>query len=332
MRSSGSLLVLLGFPPFLYAAALLFSTLAGTDVVIVVLAFLVVAAVGAYAFFLPGLGTWVAAIVYLAIGVVILWVAFQPSGLGATGFDLALGGLAAGPIVSLLSFCHPNEGPGTRIVGVQVALLDGLLLLATHAGFGSGATGTTAQGLVGGYFTTIGQQAAGVFALLSLQGTVTAPVGTLFDPWYVALAAFPLLAILLTFLGPTTARGASLPTREGDPEGAEGEELELSPTFRTLLTARSASQAAPARRLPGFAALAAAGGVAIAYLAAAYLAPAYTLAVTSFGAIAAVAVLTILLRRPIGPVVEVADLSVPSGELTGTEFAAPTSPAAGPAR
>ena len=326
MRSPGSLLVLLGFPPFVYAAALLFSTLDATDVVVVVLAFLLVAAVGMYSFFVPGVGTWVAAAVYLIIGIVILWVAFAPAQLGALGFDLALGGLAAGPVVSLLSFCHPTEGPGTRIVGVQVALVDGLLLLATHVALAGSVSGTTAQGLVGGYFTAIGQQTAGIFDLLALQGTVSAPIGSVFDPWYVALAAFPVLAILLTFLAPTTGRGASLPTVDRDPEGADPADLEVAPSFRTLLASRSAPNVAPASRLPGVGPLVAAGGATVAYLAFAYLAPAFTIPITSVGVILGIVALVVVLRRPIGPGEERAEADAVDDARAGPALATPGRP------
>jgi hypothetical protein len=324
-RGASSTVVLLGLPPFLYAAGLVLAGLSGAAFAGVLLTFVFVLAVGLYAFLFPGIGTWVAAGVYLTVGAVILSVSFAPSGLAGAEFAIAWGALAAGPAVSLLSFCHPDEGLGTRIVGLQIAIADGLLLLATRAAVAGTGAAASPQGLVAAYFTAIGQQAGAVVSLLTLQGTVNAPVGNVFDPWYIALAAFPVLALCLTFLGPSTGRGDPLPTQDArDPEPVDPA-LELPASFRSVLSARSRPRAAPLARLPGLRAFAGAAALAGGYVVVAYVAPGLTLPLTSVAAVVFVGVVAAVVRRPIAPAPS------PGGGAPAVPAPSPTGGASGPA-
>ncbi|HXW67540.1 MAG TPA: hypothetical protein VEL82_06680 [Thermoplasmata archaeon] len=300
MRLAGSLWVLLGAPAFVYAAAATVAGLPPGVLASLVAAYAAAAAIVVLPYFWPAHGGLFATAIFVALLLVVVGTIFGSSPLGSGGDTVTFGALAAGPLILFIVTCRDEEGLGTRVLGLAVAAADALALLAARAISLGLPGGLSTASLLAGYLEVIGSQARGVANLIAGAPGATLPLEAVSDPAFVALVGLATLATLLTFVRPATGSGAELPTVEA---GRAGEEdpaatYELSAEFRAALAARSRAEPPPLGRLPGLPALLAAVVVAGLVALGISLAPTTGLCGTSVGAIAAVAAVILVVRRP----------------------------------
>jgi hypothetical protein len=297
-----SSLLLLGVLPFLYVAGVGFSHLPSAQLPLAVLAFLVTFALSLYLLLEPRRGPVIGGLGLLLLALELLLTAGNPAGVGVAADEAAWGILLASPIVFLLLFVRSTEGVGVRLVGLQVALADGVLLLSIPSVLSGENVGATAGTLVRGAFTALDDQVASVVHLILGQTPGPLPMETVTDPWYTALAALALLATLFTFLRPVTGRDVDLPTYVRPPPGPEAPE-EIGRRFgakiRELLAARSVPRGPPPGRFPGIVPILGAGIAGAIFLGLAYSFPAGSLLVVTISVFLLMVVLAALLRRPI---------------------------------
>ncbi len=302
MKRPVSGLVLLGALPFLYVAGVGLSEIPPGQVPVAFVGFLVTVVVSLYSLVDPKRGLWFGGPGLLVLALLILLTAGNPSGVGTPVDEVAWGVLLASPIVFLLLFVRSSEGIATRLVGLQVALADGVLLLAAPSVVSSEGLGSDAGTLVRGTFTALDDQVASIAHLIVGQAPGPIPMETVTDPWFTGLAALALLATLVTFLRPVTGRDVDLPTTTGARPGPEApEELgrRFGETIRTLLAERSVPRGAPPGRFPGLLPIVGAGIVGGIFLALAYSFPAGSLLLVGIAAALLIALLAALLRRPV---------------------------------
>lgn len=304
MREAGWLVVVVGFCPFLYVAGLLFTGLPADELFGVIPAYLATFALGVYYLWARWSGDLLAPIGIVALTLWFFATAADPAGLGAAGAEVSLGFLAAAPLVLLLFATHQERGPGARLAGLQLGLLDTLGLLAAHQFFAPSGPSMTASNLVGGYLSTIRDQFTGLAQLITGGTPSSVPLSAVNDPTFIALAGLALVVTIVAVVRPETGRGASLPTVPGAPVGRtstdEGLPEQLSESFRSVLRERSPSEGPPRGALPGLPAFAVGIGSAIAFLVLLYLIPRWALLIAAVSALTGVAVLVGLLIQELG--------------------------------
>ena len=304
MRGAAWLVVVGGFAPFLYVAGLLFSGLPVGELFGVVPAYLATFALGVYYLWARWSGDLIAPIGILAMALVFFATAADPAALAAAGAEVSLGFLAAAPLVLLLIATHHERGPGARLVGLQLGLLDALGLLAAHQFFAPSGPSMTASNLVAGYLTTIRTQFNGLEALVTGGSPSAVPLSAVNDPTFVALAGLAVLATLVAVVRPATGRGASLPTVPATPTGRSviEEDLpeQLTPSFRTVLRSRSVAEGPPRGEFPGLPAFGVGIGSALVFLTLLFVLPRWVLLITAVGALLGVAMLVGLLVQELG--------------------------------
>jgi hypothetical protein len=297
-----SLVVVLGFLPFLYVVGESLSSLPSDEVLVVVAAFLGEAALGLYYLFDLRHAAWVVGIGVSAMAIELLVTAIYPAAVGSLPSDVAWATLLDAPILFLIIFSQSSEGPGTHLVGLQLALADGIFLLATPSVLPGPPPPVTAGGLVSGYFVALRDQLTGIGNLAVGQPAGYVPLRAVNDPWFAGLAGLAVLVTFLTFVRPMTGREVELPTRTADVAAASSEEevLEhLSPQFRSVLQARSLPEGAPVGRFPGASSLFAAVAVGALFLSGVFAAPAGALLLASATLLGLLVLVVAVLRWPI---------------------------------
>jgi len=293
-------LVYLGLLPFLYVAGVGLSDLSSSEIPLAALAFVLGFVVILYNTLDLPYATVVFACGSLFFALELLFALANPTGFGSGVNEFAWGILLVGPVFLYLSLVRGEEGAGVRLLGLQLALADSVLLLAAPAIRASTSRPDTAAGLVSAVFAGIGQQFAGIGALIVGRSAVDLPLRVSNDPWFVGLAAFAVLATLLTFLWPVTGGGRALPYRvrvDSPPDADPSARALLSPQFREVLRVSSLGAGAPPGQYPGISGLLGAGFAAGLFLAALLFDPAATLLLTSI-AIAVLCVAIVLVLRP----------------------------------
>ena len=292
----------LGGLPFLYVAGVGLADLPGAETPLAAASFLAVLLLSVYFVLEPRRGPWIGGIGTAFFLALLGAAAVVPGAPGSPLDEVAWGVLLSSPILFLLHLVRPPEGPGIRLLGLQLAFADGLLLLATPGVVTSGGGRLDAAALLRGFFTTLDEQFAGVGRLASGGAVQNLPLQALNDPWFVGLAGLAVLATFLTFLVPSTGRSVPLPTHLGPAPGPglPGETVSLSPSFRAALAARSLPRGAPPGRYPGAVAVLAVGGSGSILVGLAVVAPAAVFLAVIVGTLALVAMVVAALRRPIG--------------------------------
>lgn len=302
MNPTRMALLFVGFAPFLYVSAMCFADLPAEELPTVLVTFLVAIGIGIYYLWVPKPGTTLAIIGYLVlIGVYLVTVA-APTTLGGFGDAMTLGVLTAAPVVALPLFATPDRGPGARLVGLQLAFLQAVVLLAARQSLVSSTNAYTSSAFVTAYLVVIHDQLVGVFTLASGGSLGSVPLAAVSDPWFVSLAGLALLVTVLTVIRPVTGREVELPVapRSSDELPRPDDELpELSASFREVLRGRSPAEGAPAGTFPGLPTIAVGAAMAGIFLAILYSAPSLSLLLTSLGTVAAVAVVVTILSNPL---------------------------------
>lgn len=302
MMPRTSTVVLLGFFPFLYVAGASLAGLSAEEVAIALGTYLLALALNLYYLVEPRRGVWVGGVGTLGLALELFVTALDPARVGTAGGAVAWGTLLASPVIILVNFVRTSEGIGTRLVGLQLALADGLLLLSVPTVLANSGTPVTAGNLVSGTFAGIGEQITGIIHLLFGLPVGNLPLAGVNDPWFAGLAGLAVLATFLTFVRPSTGREVDLPTQGSgapgpDPDGTTVETL--SPGFREVLRARSTEDGAPAGTFPGAAALLSAGIAGGLMLAVVFAAPAAALLLMALATVGVLAAVLFALRRPL---------------------------------
>jgi len=290
--------VALGLPPFLYVAAAGMRHLPGAAIGVSLAAFLVALGLATYPLVEPVHGPRFGALGLLALLVVLMVVSIDPVGAGLVLDAVGWGALLAGPALLFLTFVAPNEGAGTRVVGLQFALALGLLLLAAVAAGSAGQPGL----LVRNTFAALDAQLVGVAHLLVGRSAASLPLAGVGDPWFAGLAGLAVLATFVTFLRPVTGRGIVLPTAGAERPGPAIDPAiarRLTPRFRGLFESRSSAVGPPMGRLPGLAALLGAAAAGAGVLIADAGLPAAFLLALAIAVVASVGAVVVVERRPL---------------------------------
>lgn len=304
MRDVRLVVLLVAFVPFLYMAAVLFVLLPLGEVPVVLAGALVAVALGVYYLWGQWLGTILAPLGILVLVLLFLVAAGDPAAVGVIGVDVTLGALIAAPIVVLLLFAQPDRGPGSRLVGLQLAFLDALALFASEQTLLSAGKSVTSSNLVSGYLLAIHAQVAGLETLVSGGTPASLPLAGVNDPGFISLTGLALLVTLLTLVRPVTGREVELPLLPGVRTGEVPPEADLSglsPSFVAVLRKRSEPEGAPRGDFPGLAALVTGIGAAVLFLGVVYELRWGTFFLTAIGVLAVVAVLIGMLARPLRP-------------------------------
>lgn len=204
-------------PAFLYLGGLLLSGYQGWDAASE-FGFLLVPlllAVGLY----PVWGALLEFVGFIVLGLVATAATLTGS-LGTTGYDLAAGILLASPFLLGLWAWGPGRSAAGRLLGLGVALAEGIILLATLASIHANPPyQENAIGLFSWYTQVNIEQVCGLANLLASAPGVCAitnqfPLRDIVDPVFVFLGGVAFLGSLMPALVPRTARG--------DPGDAEG--------------------------------------------------------------------------------------------------------------
>jgi len=303
MRGGGWLVFAVSWTPFLYAAGLFLAGLSAGELAGVLLTCLLTLGLGVYYLWPHSAGEIVVPIVFLGLSLFLLATAANPGALEGLGAVVWVGMLAAAPLVLLLVSTHPDRGPGGRLVAFQIALLDGLAMLATRQFFVTGSTSVSTANLLIGYLDTIHAQLVGLGVLVSGGSSASLPLASVNDATFVVLAALALVTTIVSIVRPMTGRGVELPTAPGaarGPSGSDGELAGVPASFREVLRSRSRSEGPPKGEFPDVPAFAVAVGAAAVFLALLYTIPAWALFLTVLGTVIGVATLIALLFRRLG--------------------------------
>lgn len=289
--------------PFLYVAGVLFAGLPPYELTVVVLAYLATVGLGVYYLSPRWAGEVVAPILLAGLSLFFLASAADPFAFGGVAADVSVGIAAAAPLVLLLVSAHPDRGPGGRLVALQVALLDGLAMLAVREYFMPGGTSVSGPNLLAGYLSTIHAQLEGLGTVVSGGSSAALPLASVNNPIFVLLAGLALVVTVISVVRPMTGRGVALPTVPRGvpgplPSGAEAPGI--PPSFRDVLRSRSSPDGPPKGEFPALPSLLGAFGAAAVFVALLYAALAWTLLLTALGALVGVAILVALLFRPLG--------------------------------
>ncbi len=291
--------VYVGLLPFLYVAGVGLSDLSASQIPLAVLAFVLGLALVLYnALGLPH-ATIVFSIGSLFFALEVIAALASPTAFGSAASEFGWGTMLVGPVFLFLGLVGTGDGPGVRLVGLQLALADGFLLLAAPAVRASTGRPYSAAGLLTATFAGFYQQVGGIVELVAGRPNVSLPLRASNDPWFVALASLAVLATLLSFLRPVTGRGGRLPARfevESVPEPDPATMALYSPRFREALRTRSLARGAPPGQYPGISGLLGAGLAAGLFLAALYVDPPGALILTAVAVAAALVVVYLVLR------------------------------------
>ncbi len=221
----------------------------------------------------------------------------------ATGdaLDLACGIAIGAPFLWLEYAWRDSASPGARVLALELALLIGVLGLATL-----GATPT--GGSAGAQFLqaldqVLVYQVRGVADVLTGVTPASMPLETTLDVVYAGLGGLGLAGVVLPWASPRTALDEPLPWSwlrhhpVPAPSLRVSEELGLRPGQRDALATRTLPHAPEAMATPGFGAFLVTALLVTGFLALAVIAPSYTLLALVLGTVGAVVAVALVLSR-----------------------------------
>jgi hypothetical protein len=267
--------LILILPLFIYLAYLLITRFQGWDYIVAITfgAIILLNIVQ----LIPWKGTWVTLSGLWSIVVMIVLAALSVGLAGGMGLDVSAGMLLASPFL-LESWIWQAEGsPGWRIVALQFAFLDGVILVAALNSLAASSYPVNSTYLVAAYGEVNVQQAQALYGILT-GGTVgTLPLQSAMDPVFIVLGGFALLGVFAPLLQPQTGRGSSLPIESAEGTStivAYSPEMEMiREETRRLFVLRTVSRPPPFSNLPGLTALFAAGALTFVFVYASLLWP-----------------------------------------------------------
>lgn len=226
---------------------------------------------------------------------------------GMIGLDLAAGVMLGAPFVGLERAWESQYSPARRLGTLELIVFLGIWYLAALPAAAAHGGRLSGLGFFEGLSQVLGQQAQGLTALFT-GGVSTAalPFAISLDPFFVGLAAFALLGVMVTTLTPRTALDEPLPwgwippRRTGEAPDTTVPPEELREGQRVALATRSRPVAPEASTPPGVASLIlAASATVLLTLGEIYL-PLYFLTLQMFAVTALLVGVMILLSRPLG--------------------------------
>lgn len=303
MRDIRAFELLIACVPFVYVGAKLVPTIPPVEVPVVIASAGGTALLAFYYLW----GRWFARILapfgFLGLVLLFLVTAADTSILFGYGAQVTLGVLLAAPVAILVVFAEADRGPGSRLVGLQLALLESLTLLAAQQSLGPSYLSATSSNLVAQFLASIHAQLAGLETLIGGGSPGTLPLASVNDAGFVALAGLAILVVVITIVRPVTGREVELPVFPGVVPGSPDDAAEipgLSPSFREALRTRSLVEGPPRGDFPGLSALVTGVGGAVVFLVLAYVLPSWSLLVTGIAVLGGVATIVATLFRPLG--------------------------------
>lgn len=195
-------------------------------------------------------------------GAVILAVMASPG--GGAGVDFAAGVLLGSPILLGTWAWTPRRTAPGRLIGLGLALLEGIILLAALRLLQANGQVENSYGLFYNYTLANLLQVCGIAGYLNAvpngcpQSLTFLPLRDLVDPVFVLLAGLALLGVLVPALSPRTGEGApghAESADEFDQSGLAGGSLPLAPEMARGLARRTPPRPAPGLAPPGTGAL-----------------------------------------------------------------------------
>jgi hypothetical protein len=227
-------------------------------------------------------------------------VAYGSLGSGAV-LDLACGIAVGSPFLWLEYAWRDNVSPGARVLALELALLIGLLGLAS---IGAAPPGASAGGqYLQGVNQVLAGQVRGIADVLTGVSPPSMPLESTLDVVYAALGGLGLAGVVLPWASPRTALDEPLPwswlRRQPvpAPSPAVSEELGLRPGQRDALATRTLPHAPEAMGTPGFGAFLVMAALVLGFVALAVSAPSYALLALVLGTVGAFVVVALVLSR-----------------------------------
>jgi hypothetical protein len=264
MNSYRTLSLVLILPLFLYLGYLLLVSFSGWDtlsagVFLVVLFFNGLQLSPWKGRWLSLSGIWV----LVALGVLSI---FAFSLLGGVGLDITAGLILASPFLLESWIWQTEESPGKRIVALQLAFLDGVVLVAALNTLSGSATIVNSSSLIAAFAQVNITQVEGLLNILGLTalypgsaGVTTFPLQGAMTAPLVVLGGLAFVGVLAPVLRPQTGTGTALPFNETQ---GMGRAMAYDPSLeqvgeRTLgiLQVQSTSKPPTYRHLPGLSAI-----------------------------------------------------------------------------
>jgi hypothetical protein len=260
--------LILILPLFIYLGYLLITRFQGWDYVVMIVFGLVV--ILNVAQLVPWKGTWVSLSGLWGLIVIVVLAALSIGLAGGIGLDISAGMLLASPFL-LESWIWQNEGsPGWRIVALQFAFLDGVILVAALNSLSASNMPVNSTYLVAAYGNVNVQQVQGLYNILTGGPVGVLPLQNAMDPIFIVLGGLALLGVFAPLLQPKTGLGENLPIESaqgGVAVVAYSPEMEMERAeTRRLFMARTSSKPPPYSNLPGLTALIASGTVTIVFV------------------------------------------------------------------
>ncbi|MGI0128577.1 MAG: hypothetical protein ACREDE_04335 [Thermoplasmata archaeon] len=244
------------------------------------------------------LGPWgwgILAVLFLLAAVVGLSSSF--------GANLAVGVMLGVPWIAVGYAARPSGALGVRFFGYGVALVAGLVLLATP-GQVSATTGTVSAGdFLSGWLTVAFDQTQVLGGLVTGAATPAIPLNGFFDPVYAALAAGAVLGLMLVSVRPQTGRGAPLPIAIRTSRNSDAGRV-LDPAYgftaiqRAVFLERSSVEPPLTAWPPGLPSVLCGALAASVFLAASYLSPLWTVLASTIATAVVVLFLIVVVEVP----------------------------------
>lgn len=266
--------LILILPLFAYLGYLLLTTYTGWDTVSEMVFFAIVAL--NLLQLAPWKGRWLTLSGLWAMIVIAVLGAFAVSLAGGGGLDVAAGIILASPFLIESWVWQTESSPGKRIAALQLAFLDGVMLIAALDWITSSGYVMNSQTLIQAYSQVNQLQINAIANLLTVPlpfptlSSNTLPLQSAMTPALIVLGGFALVGVFAPLLRPQTATGAELPFHEGGEAGAGvayNPELEhVSPRVRALFALQTQPKPPSYSSLPGLSALLITGGIAVAFV------------------------------------------------------------------
>jgi hypothetical protein len=337
-RNENILSLVLVAPAFLYLSGLLVSGYRAWDG-LSALGFLLVPILLLIGL-VPLYGPLVELFGFVAVGVIATLGTINQA-LGGAGLDFAAGLLLASPIMLGAWAWTPSRSAPARLLGLGLALLDGLMLLSTLHLIAVNTPGSVDPVTLFFFYTITNiLQACGLAGFLNVAPSACTtisqlPLRDIVDPVFVLLAGVALLGVLVPILSPRTARGG-VGESEGFREFAESSrlraDLPVSQDMVRGLARRTPPRTSPGLAPPGSGSLLAACFLVVGFVAFAIDDPAGLLFPTMIGLLTALCILLVV-SRPARAVVGLPGLPgapLPPPPLPGSSTPALPAPPAAP--
>lgn len=320
-------------PAFVYLLALLVSGYTGWDGASVA-GFVIIPLLLAIGL-IPLWGPFIELLGFVAVTVIALSAGLSSPG-GSVIIDFAAGILLGSPFLLGSWAWTPGRSAPGRLIGLGVALLEGIILLAALRLITANGEVENATYLFYNYTAANLYQICGLAGFLNVvpagvcpSNLSQLPLRDLVDPIFVLLAGIALLGVLVPVLSPRTARGVAgdaASFEEYEASSRVRADLALSPEMMRGLATRTPPRTSPGLAPPGATALALSAGIVLVFVTVAVNAAGAVLFPTMVSLLLVMGVVLYLGRQGTG------NVGAPTGRpvATGPVDRGPPSPASPP--